>query len=115
MLLRILVIVIFSFVAYSVHADQDKYIRGAVIWTDEKQTVTECITGRVYWIQILASNPHFLFSKKIEKHKSKGYTIIAEFRGEVTGGIPSLGPQYPVDGTLSVHQVVSVQLGTCEK
>ncbi len=115
MSLRILVIVFFSCAAYTAYAGQDSYVRGAVIWTNEKQTVTECKTGRVYWLRILASNPHFLFSKKVEKMGSKDANIIAEFRGEISSGVPSLGPLYPVDGTLNVHQVISVQQGNCEK
>jgi hypothetical protein len=113
---RILVIAFFFFAAYAAQAGQDTYVRGAVIWTNEKQTVTECKTGRVYWIRVLASNPHFLFSKKVDELNSAGAeNIIAEFRGEISLGMPSLGPRYPVDGTLNVHKIISVESGRCEK
>ena len=115
MSLRIVVIVFFFFVVHAAHAGQDSYVRGTVIWTNERQTVTECKTGRVYWLRILASNPHFLFSKKVEELSSRDAKVLAEFRGEISPGVPSLGPLYHVDGTLNVHQVISVQQGNCEK
>jgi hypothetical protein len=65
---------------------------------------------------VLASNPHFLFSKRVDELNSNGAkTIIAEFRGEISLGMPSLGPHYPVDGTLNVHNVISVEKGNCEE
>jgi hypothetical protein len=108
---------VFLFLAvYAAEAGQDTYVRGAVIWTNDKQTVTECTTGHVYWIRVLASNPHFLFSKRVDELNSNGAkTIIAEFRGVISLGMPSLGPQYPVDGTLNVHNVISVEKGNCEE
>jgi hypothetical protein len=115
MRLRIVVIVFFFFVVHAAHAGQDSYVRGAVIWTNERQTVTECKTGRVYWLRILASNPHVIFSKKVEELSSKDAKITAVFQGEISPGVPSLGPLYPVDGTLNVYQVISIQQGTCEK
>ena len=113
--LRILIIVFIFFASHAVEAGQDTYVRGAVIWTDEKQTVTEWRTGRVYWLRVLASNPYFLFSKKVDELNSAGAgTIIAEFSGEISPGMPSLGPRYPVDGTLNVHTILSVEKGSCE-
>jgi hypothetical protein len=112
--LRILLIVSFFLVAYAAQANQDNYVRGAVIWTDDEQTVTDCKTGRVYWIRVLASNPYFLFSRKVDELNSKGVeNIIAAFEGEISVGMPSRGPQYPVDGTLIVHNIISVEKGSC--
>lgn len=114
--LRIFVLIFFSLAAYAAQANQDTHVRGALIWTNEKQTVTECKTGRVYWVRVLASNPHFLLSKKVEGLTSKGAKkILAEFRGEISSRVSSVGPRYPVDGTLNVLQVISVEKGSCEK
>lgn len=116
MSLRILVIVFFSLAVYAAQAGEHTFVRGELIWTNEKQTVTECKTGRVYWVRVLAANPHFLFSKKVEELTSKGAkNLVAEFRGDVSPGVPSVGPRYPVDGTLNVRQVISVEKGNCEK
>lgn len=115
MTIRILVIAFFFIAACAVQADQDTYVRGTVIWSIDKQTVTECKTGRVYWIRVLASNPHFLFSKQVDELYSSGAeNIIAEFRGEISTGIPSTGPRYHVDGTLNVHRIISVENGSCD-
>ncbi len=116
MSLRTLIIVSLSLAVHAAQAGQDTYVRGELIWTNEKQTVTECKTGRVYWVRVLASNPHFIFSKKVEELTSRGTkNILAEFRGEINSGVPSVGPRYPVDGTLNVHQIMSVEKGSCEK
>lgn len=112
---RIIATIFFALAAHTAQASQDVFVRGEVVWTNEKETVTECKTGRVYWVRILASNPYFLFSKKVEELTAKGKNIIAEFRGELSQGKTSTGPRYPIDGTLNVYQVVSVENGHCEK
>lgn len=115
MSLRILIILVLSLAACNAQASQETLVRGNLIWTDNKQTVTECGTGRVYWVRVLASNPHVLFTRKVDELASKGVkNIIAEFRGEISTGMPSLGPPYPVDGTLTVHRVISIESGNCE-
>lgn len=114
--LRILIITFLFLTALIARAGEDSYVRGTLIWTNEKQTVTECKTGHVYWVRVLASNPHFLFSKKVEELTANGAkNIVAEFRGEISLGLPSAGPRYAVDGTLNVYQVISVEKGSCEK
>jgi hypothetical protein len=116
MSLRFLVLVFISFAGCAAPADQDAYVRGALIWRDDKQAITECKTGRVYWVRVLASNPHFLLSQRIKELTSEGAeSIIAELRGEMSAGAPSLGPGYAVDGTLKMNQVISVERGSCEK
>jgi len=113
---RIIVTIFFALTVHAAQASQDTFVRGELVWMNEKKTVTECKTGRVYWIRVLASNPHFLFSRKVEELTSKGAkNIIAEFRGELSQGKTSTGARYPVDGTLNVHQIVSVENGNCEK
>jgi hypothetical protein len=67
MSLRIIAIFFALMVHAAAQASQDTFVRGELVWTNEKQTVTECKTGRVYWVRILASNPYFLFSKKVEE------------------------------------------------
>lgn len=89
-------------------------IRGVLQWSKERQTITECKSGRIYWVRVLASNPHFLLTKKVEEISSKGEAkIIAEFSGEIQNVKPSSGPDYSVDGTLVVNKVFSVKLGDC--
>lgn len=113
---RILVAVFISLAASITQAGQDAHVRGTLVWTNEKQTVTECKSGRIYWVRVLASNPYHLLTKKVEKLTSKGAESIAsEFRGEVTMGKPSSGPRYPVDGTLNVHQIISIARGSCDR
>lgn len=113
---RLLVAAIFFLASSIAQAGQSVQIQGALIWTDEKQTITDCKSGRVYWVRILASNPNFLLTKKVEELTSKGAeNIVAEFRGEVKTGILSAGPRYPIDGTLNVHQIISVARGSCER
>jgi hypothetical protein len=113
---RLLVAVIFFLAAPIAQAGQYVHVQGALIWTDEKQTITDCKSRRVYWVRVLASNPNFLLTKKVDELTSKGAeNIVAELRGEVKTGIPSAGPRYPVDGTLNVHQIISVARGSCER
>lgn len=113
-MMRILLAVVMGLSACTMHAAPETHVRGALVWAADKQTLTECNSGRVYWVRVLAANPHFHLSKKVEKLNSTGTGIIvAEFRGEVTTGKPSFGPSYPVDGTLNVDQVISVEKGSC--
>ena len=67
MSLRILIILVLSLPACNAQAGQETLVRGNLIWTDNKQTVTECGTGRVYWVRVLASNPHVLFTRKVDE------------------------------------------------
>jgi hypothetical protein len=64
---------------------------------------------------VLASNPNFLLSKKVEELKLISENLVAEFGGEVNVGAISNGPPYPVDGMLIVHQIISVENGICQK
>jgi hypothetical protein len=113
---RLLAAIVFCFIAPVALSGEDVHVRGALVWTDEKQTITDCTSGRVYWVRVLASNPHFLLTKRVDELASKGAeNIVAEFHGEVNTGVPSVGPGYFVDGTLSVHQILSVAPGRCEK
>ena len=114
--LRIFAAIIFSVTTSIVQAGQEAQIRGVLVWTKEKQTMTDCKSGRVYWVRVLASNPYFLLTKKVEELTLKSTeNIVSEFRGEINLGIPSSGPRYPVDGTLNVHQIISVTHGSCDK
>lgn len=114
--IRIVAAALLFLVSLGVQAGEDTYIRGSLVWTNERQTVIDCMSGRVYWVRVLASNTHFLLTKRVEDIVSKGArSIIAEFRGNVQPGRPSFGPSYPVDGTLNVREIVSVEKGTCIK
>ncbi len=113
---RLLVAAIFFLASSIAQAGPRDQIQGALIWADEKQTITDCKSGRVYWVRVLASNPNFLLTQKVEELASRGAeNIVAEFRGEVKTGMPSAGPRDPVDGTLNVHQIISVARGSCER
>lgn len=114
--LRIIAAAFLFLAALGAQACEVTRIRGSLIWTHEQQTITECGTGRVYWVRVLASNPHFALTKRVEELVSKGErALIAEFRVDVQTGRPSLGPSYPVDGTLNVRDIVSVEKGVCEQ
>ena len=113
---RNLVVIFFLLSGSIAQASQEAHVRGVLVWTAEKQVVTECKSGRVYWVRVLVSNPHFLLTEKVDELTSKGHgNIIAEFRGEMKMGIPSVGPKYPVDGTLNVYQIISVAQGSCDR
>jgi hypothetical protein len=114
--IRIVAAALLFLVALGVQAGEDTYIRGSLIWTNERQTVIDCVSGRVCWVRVLASNPHFfLLTKRVEDIVSKGERgILAEFRGNVQSGRPSFGPSYPLDGTLTVRDIVSIVPGGCE-
>jgi len=101
--------------ASTIFATPETRIRGVLVWTPDKQTITECKSGRIYWVRVLASNPHFLLGKKVDELNPKGTeTIFAELSGEVEMGKSSLGPTYPVDGMIRVHQIISVTKGSCQ-
>lgn len=103
-------------VPVSVHEGEVTLVRGSLIWTSERQIITDCASGRVHWVRVLASNPHFLLTKRVEEFALDGERdIIAEFRGDAQTGRPSFGPAYPVDGTLNVREIVSIEKGTCIK
>jgi hypothetical protein len=109
--LLILFCLLFGVTAY---ADEMIKVRGALQWTKERQTITDCVSGRVYWVRVLASNPNFLLSQKVDELRLINENIIAELGGEVTVGAPSNGPKYHVDGTLNVSQIISVENGVCK-
>ena len=97
-------------------AGQDTLVHGELIWTAEQQTITDCESGKVYWVRVLVSNHHFRLSQQFYELAQKGKgEIIVEFQGTVKRGTPSLGPTYPVDGTLIVDQTISIEQGSCER
>ena len=91
---------------------EDVSVRGELVWTSDTQTLKVCDTGRLYWVRVLASNPWFHLTKKVESVGPA--TIIAELRGEMVLGQPSSGPLYRVDGTLTVSAIASVASGSCD-
>jgi hypothetical protein len=114
MTFRNLLILLFLLIGVTAHADEMVKIRGSLQWSNERQTLTDCVTGQVYWVRVLASNPNYLLSKKVEELELVSKNIIAEFKGEVTTGSISNGPKYHVDGTLNVSQIISMENGVCK-
>ncbi|MDH5513249.1 MAG: hypothetical protein OEY27_08580 [Gammaproteobacteria bacterium] len=114
MILRVITTMFLALATSAIAASSDTFVRGEL--SNQGWTVTECNTGRIYSVRILASNPYFHFSKRVEELTSKGAkSIVAEFRGEVSQGKTSTDPGNRVDGTLNVHQVVYVENGRCER
>lgn len=100
----------------SVGSAEEVALRGVLVWDSEHQTLTPCGSETVYWVRVLASNPHFLLSQRVgelTRQQSAGARIIAELEGTVSA-VPSAGPRYPVDQALEVSRIRSVELGTCE-
>lgn len=84
-------------------------------WDDGAQTLYVCDSKTLLWVRILASNPHYHLTKRVaELSGEEGGEIIAVFRGEISMGKPSLGPLYPVRGTLTVSEIISVERGGCQ-
>lgn len=89
-------------------------VRGILVWTPDRQTLTACDTGKVYWVRILASNPYHNLSVRVEKLSRKNDAdIIAELRGDITAAKPSAASAYNVDAKLIVTGIVSVAHGEC--
>ena len=101
--------------ACAIPLSEHQGVRGELTWNAERQTIKDCKSGRVYWVRVLASNPHAHLSKIVEElSKKTGQDIVAEMSGELILGQPSFGPGYPVDGELKVHRVVLVGPGICD-
>jgi hypothetical protein len=99
-----------------VSASETARVRGELVWNSERQTLTRCGTEVVYWVRVLASNPHFWLSQRIKelsRDQPAGARIIADLEGDVSP-VPSLGPVYSVDQVLHVRQFHSIELGACE-
>lgn len=110
-----LTVVLLSFAAFTAGATQHTYVRGTLVWNDKEQTITDCQSRRVYWVRVLASNPNFMLTRKVDDLMAKGAnSVIAELRGEASRGASSVGPGHRVDGTLDVREIVSVARGSCD-
>jgi len=111
-----LIVFIFSINPLLTQDEKNEFIRGELIWSREKQIITDCKSGSVYWIRVLASNPNFLLYKKVKELTLNGeVSIIAEFRGSLKLGTASISPPYPTDGTFNVYNIISVKKGSCKK
>ena len=91
-------------------------VAGVLQFNAERQTLTECGTGTIYWVRVLASNPHFSLAQRVEELSSAlapGQSIMADLEGEVSIS-PSGSPAYPIDKVLTVTAFHSVVPGQCE-
>lgn len=111
--MRQLIIAVWLAIISSVSAAQEP-IRGLLIWTADRQTLTACDTGKVYWIRVLASNPHHNLSVAVNDLSMKKHgNIVAQMHGDIIEGKPSSGPAYNVDATLMVSGIDAVAHGDC--
>lgn len=107
----LIIILVFSPI---INASPEINIKGILVWSPDKQTITKCSSNHVYQVRVLASNPFYHLTKKVEKLGLEGAgKIIAEFRGELATDTDSVKLQYPVDGMLYVHEIISVKEGEC--
>jgi hypothetical protein len=90
-------------------------LRGLLTWNADRQTLTPCGNADVYWVRVLASNPHFHLSQRVDKLSTAtpSPAILADLEGIVSSP-PSAGPDYPIDHVLEVREIHSVELGKCE-
>jgi len=99
----------------AVPASADRLI-GELRWDAERHTLTDCVTGKVYWVRALAANPQLELSEAV-RERSQGLApagrLLADLEGSVARA-PSKGPPYPIDFVLTVSRVHSVLVGQCE-
>ena len=90
-------------------------VRGELHFDDERQTLTPCGRDSVYWVRVLASNPHFSLYSRVRDLSAEpsGGPIIADLEGKLAP-LPSVAPRYRVDRVLYVNRIHSVERGTCE-
>lgn len=87
-------------------------VRGELVWSSDRQTLTSCEDDRVYWVRVLASNPHDALARRVEALSAEHTSILADLEGEI-GPVPSRGPSYPVDLVLQVRQTHAIDPGAC--
>jgi hypothetical protein len=59
-------------------------LNGELVWTSDTQTLSVCGSGEVLWVRVLASNPHFHLSRRVEElTASSSSPILAVLEGEV--------------------------------
>ena len=93
--------------------EPEETVRGELFVDSSKQTITECDTKKVYEVRA-PDNLSFIWVKVDQLSSSKDREIIAEFIGPIMRGKTSLEPSYPVDGTMIVLQVISIEQGKCD-
>jgi len=90
-------------------------VRGELVFTIDRQTLTECGSGRVYLVGTHTSSAFVRLAgrvNEVSRNSSDDATLIADLEGPV-GGPPS-SAAYPVHGTLEVFVIHSVEVGTCD-
>ena len=101
--------------ALSASAEGEARVRGELVWNSERQTLRPCGSEAVYWVRVLASNPHFSLSQRVDAifEEQPGSPVLAELDGTLSP-VTSMGPKYEVDRALIVSRIRSVSAGTCE-
>ena len=91
-------------------------VAGVLQFDTERETLTECGSGTIYWVRVLASNPHFSLAQRVKELSpalAPGQSIMADLEGEISSP-PSDGPAYPVDKVLTVTAIHGVDPGLCK-
>jgi len=87
-------------------------ITGELVFSAERQTLTACEDGRVYWVRVLAANPHHTMRVRFDELSESSDSTLAVLEGEVAA-VPSRRPDYPVEAVLQVRRTHSLQSGDC--
>ncbi len=113
-MLRAAVVLLLPFVIAASSAPGTVRVRGELVWTADRQTLSVCESEHTYYLRVLASNPHFALSKRVDSLTAAGaHSLVAEFEGSVHPSSTSISPPYATDGTLQVSRIISVDEGRC--
>ncbi len=92
-------------------------VRGELTAPDGNWFLTPCDSSDVYWVRVLASNPHFALYQRVEKlnQQNQDAPIVAEFLGALRKptSLDARSAAREIDAVLSVSEIVSVDMGSC--
>ncbi len=96
--------------------DQVVHLRGELTTADHLWFLAPCDSSDVYWVRVMASNPHFRLFQRIEEIKKEtGKAIVmAEFEGSLRGPDEGMASGRKTNGVLYVSKIVAVDDGSCE-
>ena len=90
-------------------------LQGRLTTEENDWFFTPCDSDEVYWVRVLASNPHFHLFRRVRELQAEApeRDIIAEFTGTVHEQATSAGFDRPHDHVLRVSTIVAVEYGSC--